>query len=178
MKINQSAQVRVNRMPEDYRQSAGEKLHSGFHCRVKWKLITIGKPALAYAKSGIDEYLGRIGRHAKVEWVTCKEAGREENGRRLLDASEGCFRLVLDETGKGIGSEVFAGKLEAWEMDRVKTVAVLIGGADGHTEETRRKADFLMSLSPLTLQHELALVVFLEQLYRAGTIRRGEPYHR
>jgi 23S rRNA (pseudouridine1915-N3)-methyltransferase len=145
---------------------------------VKWKIISIGKPALAYAKSGIDEYLGRVGRYTKVELVTLKEVGREENARRLLDASEGCFRLVLDETGKKIGSEAFAKKLETWEMDRVKTVAVLIGGADGHTDETRRAADFPLSLSEFTIQHELALVVFLEQLYRACTIRRGEPYHR
>ena len=69
--------------------------------------------------------------------------------------------------------------MNAWEMDPgVKTVSLLIGASDGHTTELREKADAVWALSPLTLQHELALVVLLEQIYRAYSIKRGEPYHR
>ena len=59
-----------------------------------------------------------------------------------------------------------------------RDIALLIGGADGHTAEVRQAADWVWSLSQLTLQHELALVVLLEQLYRAYTIKAGTPYHR
>jgi 23S rRNA (pseudouridine1915-N3)-methyltransferase len=60
----------------------------------------------------------------------------------------------------------------------IKEVSFLIGGADGHDPAVRHAADLVWALSPLTLQHELALVVLLEQLYRAYSIKRGEPYHR
>jgi 23S rRNA (pseudouridine1915-N3)-methyltransferase len=63
-------------------------------------------------------------------------------------------------------------------MEGVKRVAFLIGGADGHEPATRAAADAVWALGRLTLQHELALVVLLEQLYRIQTIKRGEPYHR
>lgn len=65
-----------------------------------------------------------------------------------------------------------------WEMRGVKKVCFLIGASDGHTQELRDQADYVLSLSSLTLQHELALVVLLEQVYRLATIKRGEPYHR
>jgi 23S rRNA (pseudouridine1915-N3)-methyltransferase len=63
-------------------------------------------------------------------------------------------------------------------MNAVKKVAILIGGADGHTPELRRSADHVIALSGFTLQHELALVVLLEQIYRVHTVLRREPYHR
>jgi 23S rRNA (pseudouridine1915-N3)-methyltransferase len=60
----------------------------------------------------------------------------------------------------------------------VKRVALLIGGADGHSPVLRGAADHVLSLSAFTLQHELALVVLLEQIYRVHTLLKGEPYHR
>ena len=146
---------------------------------MKWTLYTIGKPALAYAKAGVAEYEKRLSRHGGVEIVSFKEAGQVENSRRLLEASEDCgLRLVLDERGDLLTTADLVKRVEDWEMDRVKRVGVLIGGADGHDESVRRAADLVLGLSRLTLQHELATVVFLEQLYRVGTVRRGEPYHR
>lgn len=146
---------------------------------MKWTLYTIGKPALAYAKAGIAEYEKRLSRHGGIEFVSFKEAGKVENSRRLLEASEDCsLRLVLDERGDLLTTADLVKRVEDWEMDRVKRVGVLIGGADGHDESVRRAADLVLGLSRLTLQHELATVVFLEQLYRVGTVRRGEPYHR
>ena len=73
----------------------------------------------------------------------------------------------------------FAEKLDALEMrGDVKTVAFLIGAADGHNAELRAKCDLMLTLSPFTLQHELALLVLLEQLYRVASLKSGSPYHR
>jgi 23S rRNA (pseudouridine1915-N3)-methyltransferase len=85
---------------------------------------------------------------------------------------------VLDERGAQFTSREFAGKIREWEQRSVKNVALIIGGADGHTDELRSAADLLWSLGRLTLQHELALVVLLEQIYRAYSINAGAPYHR
>ena len=72
-----------------------------------------------------------------------------------------------------------ASAFTAWERSgTVKGIAVLIGGADGHTEELRRAVQWQWSLSKLTLQHEMALLFVLEQVYRAYTIKAGTPYHR
>lgn len=146
---------------------------------MKWTIFTIGKPALSFAREGVAEYSKRLSRHGGIDIVTFKETGQEENSRRLLEASDDCdLRIVLDERGKLPTTAELTEKVADWEMDRRKRAAVLIGGADGHSADVRKKADYLMALSRLTLQHELALVVFLEQLYRVGTVRRGEPYHR
>ena len=108
---------------------------------MKWTLFTIGKPALTYAKAGVAEYEKRLSRHGGVELITFKEAGQEENSRRLLEASADCdLRLVLDERGHLPTTDELVVRVAAWEMDRCKRAAVLIGGADGHTEEVRRSA--------------------------------------
>jgi 23S rRNA (pseudouridine1915-N3)-methyltransferase len=145
---------------------------------MKLLVISVGKPKLAYAKSGVEEYLGRLQHYLSVEWKQVKEGTQEQEGERLLAASDGCFRVILDERGDSITSKTLTTKFEKWERQAIKTVAFLIGGANGHLPTLREKADWLWSLSPLTMQHELALTVMLEQLYRAQTIRRGEPYHR
>jgi 23S rRNA (pseudouridine1915-N3)-methyltransferase len=141
-------------------------------------IITIGKPRLSYARAGITEYLQRLSHYGRVHAKTFPEGSVEEEGKRLLDASVGMFRVILDERGKSCRSRELARKLEDWDLRAVKDVAFLIGGANGHAPEIKEKADWLFSLATLTFQHELALVVLLEQLYRAQTIRRGEPYHR
>lgn len=144
-----------------------------------WRILAAGKPALNYAKKGIEEYLKRLSRGAKVELVYLKAGSSEAVSADLLARSKGTFRIALDERGKGWTTADFVKKVNAWEMDPgIKTVSLLIGASDGHTPELREKADAIWALSPLTLQHELALVVLLEQLYRAYTIKRGEPYHR
>lgn len=144
-----------------------------------WKILAAGKPALAYAKTGIAEYLKRLKRGAKVELTYLKAGDSESVSADLLARSEGTFRIALDERGKDWTTDQFVDQLNTWEMDPgIKTISLLIGASDGHTPELRQKANAIWALSPLTLQHELALVILLEQLYRAYTIKRGEPYHR
>ena len=144
-----------------------------------WKIYAAGKPALAYAKTGIEEYLKRLKRGTKVELIYLKAGDSQTVSKDLLARSEGSFRIALDERGKDWTTEQFVKKVNAWEMDPgLKSISLLIGASDGHTPELRKQADAIWALSPLTLQHELALVVLLEQLYRTYSIKRGEPYHR
>ncbi len=143
------------------------------------RLIVAGKPALAYAKAGVEEYLKRLAHTGGHEMVVIKAGNRDEVSARLLERSQGCFRVALDERGECLSTRKFADKLEALEMrGDVKTVAFLIGAADGHTVQLRGQCDLILTLSPFTLQHELALLVLLEQLYRVSTLKSGSPYHR
>lgn len=145
---------------------------------MNWNIIAIGKPGLAYAQTGIEEYLKRLRPMTRVTMVYLKSSRKEKEGEALLAQSEGMFRIVLDERGRQLTSRDFAKQIGGWEQQSLKSVAILIGGADGHSKATRESADMLCSLSAFTLQHELALVVLLEQLYRAYAINRGLPYHR
>jgi 23S rRNA (pseudouridine1915-N3)-methyltransferase len=143
------------------------------------RLVVAGKPALAYAKAGVDEYLKRLARFGNYEWVTVKAGTSGETSERLLDRSRGCFRIALDERGEALDTRALAGRLEALAMrGEIKTVAFLIGAADGHSPALREASDLVLRLSSLTLQHELALLVLLEQLYRIATLASGTPYHR
>lgn len=143
-----------------------------------WRILAIGKPKLPFARAGIEEYASRLQPFAQVQVDYLKSSTRETESSLLLERSEGLLRVILDERGAEVSSRALADKVSSWEQSRVKGVALLIGGADGHTPELRAAAGWLWSLSKLTLQHELALVVMLEQLYRAYTIKGGLPYHR
>ncbi len=147
--------------------------------RMNIRLIVAGKPALAYAKAGVDEYLKRLTRMGSYEWVTVKAGSREEVSARLLERSQGCFRVALDERGLSLDTRSFAARLTALaDRGDVKTVAFLIGAADGHSPALRDACELVLTLSPFTLQHELALLVLLEQLYRVASLQCGSPYHR
>jgi 23S rRNA (pseudouridine1915-N3)-methyltransferase len=136
---------------------------------VRLRVVAVGRPRLAYARLGVEEYAGRIGRYAPLELLFVRE------GEALLPKAEGHLKVVLDERGKLFTTEGLYRLFQGWEGQRV---AFLVGGAEGHPEEVRKRADLLLALSPLTLQHELALLVLLEQLYRLFTLKAGHPYHR
>jgi 23S rRNA (pseudouridine1915-N3)-methyltransferase len=145
---------------------------------MRWNLFAIGKPKLDFARLGVEEYAARLKPFASVRLEYLKAANRDDESRVLLAKSEGMFRIALDERGGHITSRDLAKKIDAWEQRGPRDFALLIGGADGHSAELREASDWTWSLSKLTLQHELALVVMLEQLYRAYTIKAGTPYHR
>ena len=145
---------------------------------MRWCILAVGKSRLAYARAGISEYLARLRCFHTVETAYVKPSNPPREGSQLLSRSEGCFRLILDERGKRLSSRAFAEEIRKIEGNPRKTCALLVGGADGLSERVVESADLLWSLSPLTLQHELALVVALEQIYRAHTILTGIPYHR
>jgi len=145
---------------------------------VRWKLICVGKPALPWAAAGIEDYLGRIRHFSTVEMFHVKPGTPAQEAERLLAASEGCHRVVLDERGRAWTSQQAVDYWQKLELQSVKKVAVLVGGADGHDPAVREKADHLWALGPSTLAHELALLVVCEQIYRGYSIMRGLPYHR
>ncbi len=145
---------------------------------MNWKILAVGKPALPWAKQGITDYLTRCARYAKVEIDYQKDGPRPVVEERFLKASEGSLRIVLDERGKSLPTTAWHAAVDRWELAGTKRITLLIGGADGHSQDLRDRADEVWSLSALTLQHELALVVLLEQIYRVYTLKRGEPYHR
>lgn len=146
---------------------------------MRFRVIVAGKPALEYAKAATLEYLKRLRRYGSYELTVVKAGDSDAVSSRLLEASAGCFRIALDERGERPGTRELGEKLEGLEMDgTVKSIAFLIGASDGHSASLREEANMTLSLSSLTMQHELALVVLLEQLYRIASIKAGSPYHR
>ncbi|WP_457678045.1 23S rRNA (pseudouridine(1915)-N(3))-methyltransferase RlmH [Thermovibrio sp.] len=135
----------------------------------EFKVVAVGKIA-DYLKEAQEVYLKKV-RGLKVVEVK-KGKNKEEEGERLLKSAEG-FVVALDERGKELTSREFA----ALTLKHRK-ISFLIGGADGLSDRTKERADFTLSLSKLTLQHDVARLVLLEQLFRAQEINRGSPYHR
>jgi 23S rRNA (pseudouridine1915-N3)-methyltransferase len=143
-----------------------------------WRIVTVGKPALPWARAGLEDYLYRLRRMARVEHVVVKEGPQDQVTAQLLQASQDSLRIVLDERGKARRSLELAQWIETQDLRGTKRASLIIGGADGHSDRVRDQADECWMLSSFTLQHEVALVVLAEQIYRAYTILRGEPYHR
>ncbi len=143
---------------------------------MRWRIVCAGKPKLDYARRGIDFYVERLRFSARVETLAVKTGPRLPEA--LQKAGEGWFRIVLDERGEMLRSLELARRISAWELRGVSRAALIVGPAEGLPPAVRGSADWSWSLSPLTLQHELALLVALEQIYRAYTIKQGSSYHR
>jgi 23S rRNA (pseudouridine1915-N3)-methyltransferase len=103
---------------------------------------------------------------------------RDREGKRILPHLDGCHAVVLDAAGRQHTSEELADLVRTLEERPPQRTAFVIGGACGLSEAVLAAADTRLSLGALTLPHQLARVVLGEQLYRATTILRGEPYHR
>lgn len=141
-------------------------------------VLAAAKPTLSYARTGVEFYCERMKPLGKVELRYVRDGGREEVSARLLKASEGCLRVALDERGRNLSTRELEKQWRSWQLHSVKRVAFLIGAADGHTEALRRESELVFSLGQHTMQHELALLVLLEQIYRIHTLLAGSPYHR
>lgn len=133
-----------------------------------------------------DEYLRRLGRYARVSEQEVKEAGRVPEGpaRRAEEARRlrallptGTHLVALAREGKGWSSDDLAARVDRWKL-AARPVAFVIGGSTGLDPDLLHAAHDRWSLGPLTLPHELARVVVVEQLYRAFTILTGSPYHK
>ena len=141
---------------------------------MKIKVAWIGKTKEPAIQALTDEYLNRISRYAEVAGLALKD---ETAILSLANAERQRNKLVLlDARGKQFSSEELA---EFLMREQVSATPLLfaIGGSDGFSEETRRHAGFTLSLGKMTLPHELARVVLVEQLYRAFTILKNHPYH-
>lgn len=151
---------------------------------MKLSFLSVGKDRSGLFSPGVDEYAKRLGYGAKVQLLELPESRRsgaqakEEEGRALLGRLSPRDALVaLDERGKALSSIEFARWLQR-QQDGGRDVAFVIGGDEGLSEEVRDKAALVLSLSAMTMPHRLARLVLLEQVYRAFTIIRGEPYHK
>lgn len=143
---------------------------------MKIQLVTIGKPKLAYAKAGWDEYITRLQRVHTVSVVHISDK-HAYDATKILQDTTGTTRVILDIEGKSYSSPQLAAFLEKRELES-KIVSFIIGGPEGLPQEVRDSADFLWSLGALTLPHDLAMVVTAEALYRASSINLGLPYHK
>lgn len=109
-----------------------------------------------------------------------KDNASQEDEAKFLQESipQGAKVIVLDERGENLKSVELARKIENWMIDGTSEICFLIGGADGHLQSTRNRADLLLSFGKLTLPHMLMRAVLCEQIYRIQTIIDGHPYHR
>jgi 23S rRNA (pseudouridine1915-N3)-methyltransferase len=129
----------------------------------------------------LEEYYGRCRRYAEVREVELREGRPEEvvaQAQRALTA-EGprALPVALEISGEALSSEALARRLGA-HLDASAVPVFLLGGAEGLPAELSRRARWRLSLGPLTLPHRLARLVLAEQVYRAFTLLRGEPYHK
>ena len=132
----------------------------------------------------IDDYITKTRWPVTIIQTEEKKALRgpelqEAEGELLLKQVPAGYKIVaLDERGEEPSSRVFSKKIAHWRDEGIPGIAFLIGGADGHTDKVRHKADYLLSFGRMTLPHFLARVVLAEQIYRAKMILDDHPYHR
>ena len=143
---------------------------------MKVHILTIGKPKLAYAHAGWQEYWQRLARLHQIR-ATHLSDKYAQNAARIQTETRGSTTVVLEVHGAEYTSEKLADFLRARELES-REVSFIIGGPDGLPQAIRDTADYQWSLGRLTLPHDLAMVVTLEALYRASTINTHLPYHK
>ena len=152
------------------------------------RVVTVGRLKERFYRDACDEYLKRLGRYAALSVVEVADRDHESLGDSRALAEEGIDILkriperdrviLLDREGVPTSSERLAERLAEWGVSGESDVTFVLGGSVGVSPEVVARADERISFGPLTLPHNLARVVLLEQLYRAFRINRGEPYHK
>ena len=143
---------------------------------MKLTIAWIGKTKEPAIQMLTDEYLKRISRYADIDGIALKDEAAlvkicsQKSGPRST-------LILLNEKGKQLSSGELAQLIREHQNQSSSTLLFAVGPADGFSDETRHRARMLLSLGRMTLAHELARVVLLEQLYRAFTILQGHPYH-
>ena len=150
-------------------------------------IAVVGKPRDRHLAAAIDDYEPRAARYGPLDVVEVREASgrgvaadqaRSREGERIMERlPEGATVMVCDELGDRLTSAQFAALLTT-ARDNARDIAFVVGGAFGLADALRSRATRAIQLAPWTLPHEMARLVLAEQLYRAGTIARGEPYHK
>ena len=150
------------------------------------RFIWVGRTKNGHLRALIEEYLKRLGRFVRYEVAELRESGArselegiEEEGKRILSALRtDALTILLDVQGREWNSRELAAEFERWQVGGMKEVAFVIGGHQGVSPDVIKRADMRWSLSRLTLTHEMARVVLVEQIYRAYTIIHGLPYQK
>jgi 23S rRNA (pseudouridine1915-N3)-methyltransferase len=145
---------------------------------MKATILAIGKCKKDSPEAAIiAEYIKRSGWDVVIKE---KDNSTQEEEAKFLQSSipSGAKVVVLDERGINVSSLDLAAKIENWLLNGCSEICFLIGGADGHLQSTRDKADLILSFGKLTLPHMLMRAVLAEQIYRIQTIINHHPYHR
>jgi 23S rRNA (pseudouridine1915-N3)-methyltransferase len=156
---------------------------------VRLTLISVGKNAESFVRDACEDYAARIRRYIDLTLTVVPEEriaapGKKEfilrqEGRRIRGKiPPSALRVILDEKGKSFTSEELARQIEKWSDSGLRELVFILGGAYGMEENLKREAEFRLSLSSMTLTHGMARMVLLEQVYRAFTLIRKEPYHK
>lgn len=140
---------------------------------MKIRLVMMGKTRRAEIRALLEDYLARIRHHAGVEVLELRDSSAAS---RKLKCDPGASVILLDATGKQFTSEQFAHWLGERRNGGARELVFLCGDAEGFPDALRRRATARISLTSLTLSHELARVVLAEQLYRAFATLAGHPY--
>jgi 23S rRNA (pseudouridine1915-N3)-methyltransferase len=156
---------------------------------MKITLIQVGKTVQSYLQEGISEYQNRLKHYCNFELITIlpvksvqasgnKETIKKSDSNLILGKiNAGDFVILLDEQGKEFNSVGFANLLNNHQIKSTKNLVFIIGGAYGFSQDLYQKAHAKISLSKLTFSHQMVRLFFIEQLYRAFTILKGESYH-
>lgn len=156
---------------------------------MRYAVVAVGKLKEKFWVQACAEYVKRLGAYAKVEMREVAdidparaggiEASRAREGQEILAAIPARSHVILLAIdGKQRSSEQFSAHLDELALRGKSDLTFVIGGSDGVSPEVRARANETFSFGPITLPHNLARVVLLEQLYRACKISRGEPYHK
>jgi 23S rRNA (pseudouridine1915-N3)-methyltransferase len=148
---------------------------------VRVVIAAVGRVKEPEYRALLDEYYGRTRRYCALDEVEVREEREDRVRAGIEKAAQGAggrgVLVALDVEGRGLSSEAFAKKLGEM-LDRAEVPVFAIGGADGLPQDVRKSAAWKLSLGPMTLPHRLARLVLAEQVYRAFTILKGEPYNR
>jgi 23S rRNA (pseudouridine1915-N3)-methyltransferase len=153
---------------------------------MRLRVVAVGRDRSGLYAPAVEEYAKRLGRCTRFELVEVPEARKHAGTPRARDEEAeavlarlgpGERVILLDERGEEPTSVQLAARLGRW-LAGGKDLAFVLGGSDGHGAAVTARADERLALSRLTLAHRLARLVLVEQLYRAFTILRGEPYHK
>ncbi|MBW7846024.1 MAG: 23S rRNA (pseudouridine(1915)-N(3))-methyltransferase RlmH [Bacteroidia bacterium] len=151
------------------------------------KLIQTGKTHFKFVDSGFEEFTKRLKHYCKLENILIELPSKlkstdinlikKNEGELLLKKIQSTdFVVLLDEKGKEFNSIEFASNIQKLQL-HYATIVFVIGGAYGFSKEVYERANSTISLSKMTFSHQLIRLIFIEQLYRAFTILKGEPYH-
>lgn len=155
---------------------------------MKIELLAVGKTSDAYINTGIDIYVGRLKYYLPFQFIEIKDL---KNTKNLSEAQvkqkegelimkqiiPGDWVILLDERGKQKSSIDFSDQISDYMLRGIKKVIFVIGGPYGFSDVIYSRANEKISLSKMTFSHQMVRLFFVEQLYRAMTIRKGEPYH-
>jgi len=153
---------------------------------MKISFWVVGKTSEKYLTEGMQMYIGRLKHYARLDFIEFKdvkvtashaELSKQESAQFLGKIQSEDFVVLLDENGRQFSSVAFAGFLEQKMIGSPKNIIFIVGGAYGHHQLLKSRADLILSLSELTFSHQMVRLIFLEQLYRAFTIIRNEKYH-